>query len=160
VPHHHQQAPPPDGPAPRATSARTPADASESASSSKAPEGDTGRRRKPGELEARILSILAESGEPLTPGEVLDQLGPDSGLSYSAVVTTLTRLHAKEAVTRHRDGRAYRYHASADSSSLVAWRMSRLLNTQPDHGSVLARFVGSLDDEDEAILRDLLGPST
>jgi predicted transcriptional regulator len=38
----------------------------------------------------------------LTPGEVRDRLDPDSALSYSTVVTTLTRLYEKGALTRHR----------------------------------------------------------
>ena len=72
------------------------------------------------------------------------------------VVTTLTRLHEKGAVTRHRDGRAFRYGALSDAAGLVAERMSRLLADEPDRASVLRRFVGTLDDRDEEVLRALL----
>ncbi|MFC6020480.1 BlaI/MecI/CopY family transcriptional regulator [Plantactinospora solaniradicis] len=113
-------------------------------------------RRRPGQLEAQVVTVLVEAEGPLTPGEVRDRLDPGGGLSYSTVVTTLTRLFDKGAVTRDRDGRAYRYGAVRDAAGLVAERMSRLLAAEPDRGSVLRRFVSTLDDGDEQILRGLL----
>jgi predicted transcriptional regulator len=118
------------------------------------PAGD--RRRRPGQLEAEVITVLTTAPGPLTPGEVRDLLDPTGTLSYSAVVTTLTRLHEKRSVTRQRDGRAFRYGALRDAAGLVAERMSRLLADEPDRASVLRRFVGTLDDRDEEILRSLL----
>ncbi|ONI77955.1 CopY family transcriptional regulator [Actinosynnema sp. ALI-1.44] len=112
------------------------------------------QRRKPGALSAEILGVLSESDEALTPGEILELL--PEGLSYSAVVTTLTRLYEKEVVTRERSGRAYRYRATGDQTALVAWRMGRILDTEADHASVLTRFVSALNEQDEQLLRDLL----
>lgn len=86
--------------------------------------------------------------------------GRRADLSYSTVVTILTRLHAKGAVIRERHGRAYRYAAVRDAAGLVADRMARLLAAESDRGSVLRRFVGSLDAEDEQILRSLLHDET
>ena len=103
-----------------------------------------------------MITVLGAAPAPLTPGEVRDLLDPTGALSYSAVVTTLTRLHEKGSVTRHRDGRAFRYGALSDAAGLVAERMSRLLADEPDRASVLRRFVGTLDDRDEEILRALL----
>ncbi|WP_433531771.1 BlaI/MecI/CopY family transcriptional regulator [Micromonospora sp. CA-263727] len=121
-------------------------------------EGDPaeGKRRRPGQLEAQVVTILVEAARPLTPGEVRDRLDASGALSYSAVVTTLTRLFDKGAVTRQRDGRAYRYGAIRDAAALVAERMSRLLVAEPDHTSVLRRFVSTLNERDEQILRALL----
>ncbi|WP_432994194.1 BlaI/MecI/CopY family transcriptional regulator [Dactylosporangium sp. CA-233914] len=113
-------------------------------------------RRRPGQLEAEILTVLGAAAAPLTPGEVRDRVDPGGPLSYSAVVTTLTRLHARGAVTRERDGRAFRYGALSDPAGLVAGRISRLLAAGPDRASVLRRFVSSLDEHDERLLRDLL----
>jgi predicted transcriptional regulator len=118
---------------------------------------DPPARRLPGALAAEVLRALGGSDSALTPGEVRDLLDPSGALSYSTVVTTLTRLHEKEVVTRVRDGRAFRYSAVADPSALVAWRMGRLLESEPDRASVLMRFVGALDETDERLLRDLLG---
>lgn len=113
-------------------------------------------RRRPGQLEAQVVTVLSASAEPLTPGEVRDLLDPDGALSYSTVVTTLTRLYEKGALTRHRDGRAFRYGAVSNAAGLVADRMSRLLAGEPDRMSVLRRFVSTLGHDDEQILRGLL----
>jgi predicted transcriptional regulator len=118
--------------------------------------GERPGRRRPGELEAQILDVLTASGPALSPGEIRDQLSPDSTLSYSAVVTTLTRLHEKKAVAREKDGRAYRYTAIADATTLVARRMGRLLDTETDHASVLSHFVNELTESDADVLRALL----
>ncbi|MEV4629377.1 BlaI/MecI/CopY family transcriptional regulator [Micromonospora sp. NPDC049523] len=116
---------------------------------------ENGRRRS-GQLEAQVVTILVEANGPLTPGEVRDRLDPAGSLSYSTVVTTLSRLFEKGAVSRERDGRAYRYGAVRDAAGLVAERMRRLLTAEPDRTSVLRRFVGALDERDERILRALL----
>lgn len=103
-----------------------------------------------------MLEILTRSDIALTPGELRDRLDPSRTLSYGAVVTTLTRLYSKKAVTRERDGRAYRYTAVADRSTLVAWRMRRLLSADADRESVLSHFVSELSESDAALLRELL----
>ncbi|WP_066372384.1 BlaI/MecI/CopY family transcriptional regulator [Herbidospora mongoliensis] len=113
-------------------------------------------RRRPGELEAAIVTALREAGRSLTPGQVRDLLAPDGGLSYSAVVTTLNRLHKKQAVTRRREGRSFRYGALVDAADLVAQRMSALLSAEADRAGVLRRFVNDLGAEDEDLLRRLL----
>jgi predicted transcriptional regulator len=118
--------------------------------------GERAGRRRPGELEAQILGVLTRSGTALSPGELRDQLSPDGTLSYSAVVTTLTRLHEKKAVVREKDGRAYRYTAVADATTLVARRMGRLLDAEADHASVLSHFVNELTKSDAEVLRALL----
>lgn len=115
----------------------------------------TGRRR-PGQLEEQVVTVLSASSRPLTPSEVRDLLDPAGALSYSTVVTTLTRLYEKGALTRVRDGRAFRYGAVSNAAGLVADRMTRLLAGVPDRTSVLRRFVSTLDSHDERILRDLL----
>jgi predicted transcriptional regulator len=119
---------------------------------------DEQSRRKPGALAAEILGILGESAIALNPGEVLERLPAGRKLSYSAVVTTLTRLHEKGVVTRERNGRAFRYAAVSDPPTLVAWRMSRILDSEADHAPVLSRFVSALSEQDEKLLRELLKP--
>lgn len=117
-------------------------------------------RRAPGSLEAAILEVLRAAGEPLSPGEVRARLAAGDQrnlLSYSTVVTILSRLHAKGAADRHRAGRAYAYQAVADQAELAARRMRRVLDAEDDRGAVLARFVGDLSGRDEMLLRELLG---
>jgi predicted transcriptional regulator len=116
------------------------------------------RRRANGQLEAEILAALRAAGTALTPGEVAERLG--AGLTYSTVVTILTRLHTKELLTRTPRGRAYAYAPvnDADEPGIAARRMRGVLDALPDREAVLSRFVDGLSDTDEELLRQLLGP--
>jgi predicted transcriptional regulator len=115
-----------------------------------------GRRR--GALEQEVLACLAAAGRPLTVAEVLAELGGD--LAYTTVLTALSRLHAKGALTREPAGRRYAYALPADpaavGAAVTARRMSRLLDSREDRAGVLARFVADLSPEDERLLAELL----
>lgn len=120
-------------------------------------------RRGPGELAAAVMQVLWDAGRALSPGEVQAALaardrGP-SRLSYSTVVTILSRLHAKQAVERQRAGRAFRYRPAADAAGLAARRLAAMLDREPDRDAVLSRFVAELSGRDEQLLRSLLEDS-
>lgn len=112
------------------------------------------RRRPAGGLEQEVLAVLAAAQRPLTPSEVL--AGLETGLAYTTVLTTLSRLYGKGAVERERVGRAYAYRFAADQHTLVARRMRRLLDGDQDRADVLARFVAELAPDDERLLQRLL----
>lgn len=112
------------------------------------------RRRGQGELEALVLSALREAEGPATAGWVQQRLGGD--LAYTTVVTILTRLLAKGAVTRERSGRSFVWTPAADLAGLAARRMRKVLDAESDREAVLASFVTSLGPEDERLLRELL----
>ena len=129
-------------------------------------------RRAAGALEAEILAILRAADGPLTPGEVRqrlapatqaapDQAAPDQAdgqrgeLSYSTVVTIVSRLHAKGLLARQRAGRGFTY-TPVDDASLAASRMSQVLGSENDHDAVLSRFVSGLSSRDALLLRELL----
>ena len=118
--------------------------------------GQTPRPR--GALEREVLACLGAATRPLTPGEVLAELG--GGLAYTTVMTTLTRLQAKGVLTRRLSGRAYRYAVAGDpdqvEASMAAHRMRRVLDEGGDRAGVLARFVADLSPEDEQLLAGLL----
>lgn len=105
-----------------------------------------------------MIACLAASDAAMTPREVQGGLGGE--LAYSTVMTTLARLHEKGAVTRAARGRAYAYGLAGDvvgaQASVTAHQMRRLLDGGGDRASVLSRFVDALDDESEALLRELL----
>lgn len=129
-----------------------------------ATESPNGSRRAAGALESAILEVLWRAKEPLSPGEVRERLadvgGPQAAgaeLSYSTVVTILTRLHDKGALSRQRDGRAFRYAPVSDEAGLAARRLTQLLDRAPDREAVLSRFVEDLSERDERLLRELLG---
>jgi predicted transcriptional regulator len=115
---------------------------------------DASARRPSGRLEAEVLAALWAAGRPLTPGEVQRDL--DGELAYTTVMTALTRLHEKGAVTRRRNGRAYAYSPVLDQAGIAAARMRELLDGRSDREAVLAQFVGSLSEEDERLLAELI----
>lgn len=141
-----------------------------------------GERRAPGELEAEILAIVRAAGTPLSPGEVRQRLaprspaarsgpggrakpgmpgeGPSAGadqgeLSYSTVVTIMSRLHAKGLLARQRAGRGFTY-TPVDKASVAARLMGQVLGREQDHDAVLTRFVSGLSARDARLLRELL----
>lgn len=123
-------------------------------------DGHRNHRRAPGSLAAEVLAVLQAADGALSPGEVRERLAAadhPAVLSYSTVVTILSRLHDKGMADRHRVGRAYAYRAVADEAELAARRMRRVLDAEDDRGAVLARFVGDLSNRDEVLLRELLG---
>ena len=122
--------------------------------------GPHGRPR--GALEREVLACLAAAGRPLSPGEVRAELGDQ--LAYTTVMTTLSRLYAKGALSRQPAGRGYAYELSggpdAAQASMTAHRMLRLLEAGGDRAGVLSRFVADLRPEDEELLSGLLAEAT
>jgi predicted transcriptional regulator len=116
------------------------------------------RARPRGALEREILACLALADRPLSPAEVRDELG--DRLAYTTVMTTLSRLHAKGAVSRQQAGRGYAYalHGGPDEAqaSMTAHRMLKLLEAGSNRERVLSRFIADLSHEDERLLNDLL----
>jgi len=120
---------------------------------------DERARRGPGELAAAVMQVLWDAGGALSPAEVQAALAAREGssrLSYSTVVTILSRLHAKKALVRRRAGRAFRYSPTADEAGLAARRLAAMLDREPDRDAVLSRFVAELSERDEQLLRSLL----
>ncbi|MER7922943.1 BlaI/MecI/CopY family transcriptional regulator [Streptomyces sp. NPDC096057] len=116
-----------------------------------------GPKRANGVRENEILTLLQQAAEPLTPGEVTERLGGE--LTYSSVVTILTRMHAKDLLTRSARGRAYAYAPVTDDAGFAARRMRTVLEARPDREAVLARFADELSGRDADLLRQLLGPN-
>ncbi|MFJ3728813.1 BlaI/MecI/CopY family transcriptional regulator [Streptomyces sp. NPDC090045] len=116
------------------------------------------RRRGQGELEAQVLAALHRAPGPANAGWVQEHLG--SGLAYTTVMTILTRLHAKGAVSRKRAGRSFEWTPVADEAGLAALRMRKVLDAESDREAVLASFVTTLSPGDERVLRDLLAQTT
>ncbi|MBH5336088.1 BlaI/MecI/CopY family transcriptional regulator [Streptomyces pactum] len=113
------------------------------------------RRRGQGELEAQVLGALREAPGPVAAVWVRERLGGD--LAYTTVMTILSRLHAKKAVTRERSGRSFLWRAASDEAGLAALRMHRVLDGQHDREAVLASFLTTLTPDDERLVRELLG---
>jgi predicted transcriptional regulator len=117
-------------------------------------------RRAAGALEAEVLGILRDAGGPLSPGEVRQRVasGQRGELSYSTVVTIVSRLHDKGLLNRQRAGRGFTY-TPVDEASIAASRMSQALGSGSDRDAVLTRFVSGLSGRDTRLLRNLLAGS-
>lgn len=113
-----------------------------------------GPKRANGEREAQILDLLQRADGALTPGEVTERL--DGELTYSSVVTILTRMHTKQVLTRAPRGRAYAYAPVTDGPGFAARRMRSVLEERTDRRAVLARFADGLSTDDAELLRSLL----
>ncbi|PAK24655.1 CopY family transcriptional regulator [Streptomyces sp. alain-838] len=99
------------------------------------------RRRGQGELETQVLAALHQATAAVTAAWVRERLG--GALTYTTVMTILTRLHAKGAVARRRAGRSFEWTAVADEAGLAALRMRRVLDAESDREAVMARFLAS-----------------
>lgn len=113
------------------------------------------RRRAQGELEAQVLAALQEARGPVSAAWVQERVGGD--LAYTTVMTILTRLLAKDVVTRERAGRSFAWTSASDEAGLAAFRMRKVLDGESDREAVLASFVTTLTPDDEQLLRELLG---
>lgn len=116
---------------------------------------ETDSRLANGKREAEVLAVLRSAQEPLTPRAVREVM--DDNLSYSTVVTILTRLYEKDVLTRVPRGRAFAYAPATDEPGFAARRMRQAMEEVPDRETVLTRFVDDLSSGDEALLRRLLG---
>jgi len=114
-------------------------------------------RRPMGALEAEVLDVLWRADGPLTPAEVLAQLGDD--LAYTTVMTTLTRLWQKELAERVKAGRAYAYRPTVTEAQFAASRMQVELSKSSDRLATMSQFVGGLDAADVQRLLELLEQS-
>jgi predicted transcriptional regulator len=102
----------------------------------------------------QVLAALREAGEAATAGWVQERLGGD--LAYTTVITILTRLMEKGAVTRERAGRSFVWTPASDEAGLAARRLRRILDAEHDRQAVLASFITTLDPADERLVRALL----
>jgi predicted transcriptional regulator len=109
-------------------------------------------------LEQEVLACLAAAGRPMTPAQVQSALARP--LAYTTVMTTLSRLYAKRALSRNMLGRAYEYTLTGGTqgarSNMTAHQMLKLLDDESDRAGVLTRFVADLKPEDEKVLTELL----
>lgn len=101
-----------------------------------------------------MLATLRQATGPASTAWVQRRLG--DSLAYTTVITILTRLLAKGAVSREKVGRSFVWTPAADEAGLAALRMRRVLDGESDRQAVLARFVTALPPGDEQVLRELL----
>ena len=115
-----------------------------------------------GELERSVMDVLWDSTDALTAADIRDELGRGhaSGvgkdLAVTTVLTVLSRLEAKDFVTRDRDTRPHLFSATTSRAAHMAELMHEVLGAAPDREAVLARFVGQVSPSEVDALRRIL----
>lgn len=99
-----------------------------------------------GDLESAIMAKIWEANSPLLVREVLERL--DRGLAYSTVQTVTEILHRKGWLTREREGRAFRYGATANREQYVAGLVREALSVSDDRSAALLGFVEAMNPDE------------
>ena len=109
-----------------------------------------------GELEASIMDWVWAADGPVRVRDVTEGLRLDRQIAYTTVQTVMEILHRKGWLTREKDGRAFRYTATATPEDYTARLMAEALQDAPNRTASLLKFVDTLDDEETARLRAAL----
>ncbi len=109
-----------------------------------------------GELEAAIMDRVWAAGRPVLVREIYDALRPDREPAYNTVLTVVEILWRKGWLAREKDGRAYRYRATASREDYTSGLMEEAFDTSTDRLATLRRFVQRIDPAEAAELRAML----
>ena len=107
-----------------------------------------------GELERTVMDRLWAADGPVSAADLRESLA-DRGLALTTVHTVLTRLEQKGFVG-HDDARPRRFAPTASREEHAAALMHEVLGQSADRQAVLARFVGSVSEDEAKLLRELL----
>jgi predicted transcriptional regulator len=106
-----------------------------------------------GELEAVIMQRVWDHGRPVTVRELFDELVLQRAIAYTTVMTTMDNLHRKGWLTRAKEGKAYRYTATASREEYSARLMREALDDGGNTQAVLTHFVAQMDGAESEVLR-------
>jgi predicted transcriptional regulator len=109
-----------------------------------------------GELEAAIMDRVWLAGRPVLVREIWAQLRPEREPAYNTVLTVVEILYRKGWLAREKDGRAYRYRATATREDYTAGLMGEALEASPDRVAALRSFVERIDPAEARQLRRML----
>ena len=109
-----------------------------------------------GELEAAIMDRVWAAGRPVLVREIQDALRPDREPAYNTVWTVVEILYRKGWLARAKDGRAYRYRATASREEYTAGLMEEAFDTSTDRLATLRSFVQRIDPAEAAELAAML----
>ncbi len=109
-----------------------------------------------GELEAAIMDRVWAAGRPVLVREIHDWLRPEREPAYNTVLTVVEILYRKGWLAREKDGRAYRYQATASRADYIAGLMGEAFAASTDRVATLRRFVQRIDPAEVAELHSML----
>ena len=109
-----------------------------------------------GDLEAVIMHRVWDHGRPVTVRELFDELQQERVIAYTTVMTTMDNLHRKGWLARVKEGKAYRYTATASREEYSARLMREALDDGGDTQVVLSHFVAQMDGSESEALRAVM----
>jgi predicted transcriptional regulator len=114
-----------------------------------------------GDLEAVIMHLVWDHDSPVTVRELFDELRQDRAIAYTTVMSTMDNLHRKGWLARAKEGKAYRYTATASREEYSARLMREALADGGDTEVVLSHFVAQMGGAESemlhAVVRRLAG---
>src|ERR1700730_6692601 len=114
---------------------------------------DTGGRvRGFGDLEAVIMDRVWAHDGPVTVRELFDELKQERAIAYTTVMSTMDNLHRKGWLERVKEGKAYRYTATASREEYSARLMREALAGGGDTEAVLSHFVAEMGGQESEVL--------
>ena len=106
-----------------------------------------------GELEAVVMHRVWEHDNPVTVRELFDELRQERAIAYTTVMSTMDNLHRKGWLERVKEGKAYRYAATASREEYSARLMREALVGGGDTEAVLNHFVAQMEGDESEVLR-------
>jgi predicted transcriptional regulator len=106
-----------------------------------------------GDLETVIMHLVWDHGRPVTVRELFDELRQERAIAYTTVMSTMDNLHRKGWLARAKEGKAYRYTATASREEYSARLMREALTGGGDTEVVLSHFVAQMGGEESEVLR-------
>jgi predicted transcriptional regulator len=93
----------------------------------------------------------------VTVRELHGELSAERVIAYTTVMSTMDNLHRKGWLERVKEGKAYRYRASASREEYSARLMREALAGGGDTEVVLSHFLAQIDGEESEALQSVLG---
>ena len=109
-----------------------------------------------GDLETVIMHRVWDHPSPVTVRELFDELRRERAIAYTTVMSTMDNLHRKGWLDRVKEGKAYRYAATASREEYSARLMREALAGGGNTEAVLNHFVAQMDGDDSEVLRSVV----
>jgi predicted transcriptional regulator len=109
-----------------------------------------------GELESVIMELVWDRSEPVTVRELFEEMQRSRSIAYTTVMSTMDNLHRKGWLDRVKDGKAYRYVATASREEYSARLMREALTGGGNAEAVLAHFVAEMNTGESELLREIV----
>src|SRR5258708_33944423 len=93
-----------------------------------------------GDLEIVIMHMVWDHDGPVTVRELLHELRQERDIAYTTVMSTMDNLHRKGWLARAKDGKAYRYTATASRAESSRPLVREALAGGGDTEVVLSQF--------------------